>query len=283
MSRWAMNFPAIDKFMKETGLASEPAFEFLHFMTSDIPSSGNRHILGLYYPIGDMEQDGFGYLPPSTIILPTDSSEGTLLHELGHRYGHFYYNNLSEEFAENYRKEQESRLNPVFAGSLARSKEVSMERIASVTHICQGCPEKARGASKLCAWCDYGKPAMSVGLPLAAVTINAPILVAGFPALGAGADFLFKATITAYHPDNNVNYAPAANEVKAQLWRNHWWILPDEMLFEAVAPAGGVVDLIAVNIIEETLFYIRAIHITTGNQQESNIRCRPDGTYQFGW
>ncbi len=115
-----MDYPAIDQFMQKTGLAKEPAFDLLHFMTSDIPSRENARILGLYYPDGDLEQDGFGYLPPSTIILPSDASEGTLLHELGHRYGHYYYNNLSEQFAENYRKEQEKKLAHLYAGSYAR-------------------------------------------------------------------------------------------------------------------------------------------------------------------
>ncbi len=278
-----MNYDAIDQFMKKTGLASEPAFDYLHFMTETIPSSENKLILGLYYPIGDQEQDGFGYLPPSTIILPPDSSEGTLLHELGHRFGHFYYNNLSEQFAENYRKEQEKRLAPVFAGSFARSKEGPMKSLASQNSVCAGCPETAQGASKLCSWCDLGKPAALVGAPLAAVTVNVPIQVVGYSVGATSADFFFKATITAVHPDNNVVYTPVASEVKAQLWRNHWWILPDEMLLEAVAPAGGVVTLMTVSITEETLFYIRAIHIATGNLQESPlIRCRPDGTWQFG-
>ena len=109
-----MDFQAIDQFMKQTGLATEPAFDYLHFLTENIPSSENRRILGLYYPEGDTEKDGFGYLPPSTIILPLDSSESTLLHELGHRYGHFYYDNLSEEFAENYRRAQEKKLQLFF-------------------------------------------------------------------------------------------------------------------------------------------------------------------------
>ncbi|MDP2730333.1 MAG: hypothetical protein Q8O55_07615 [Dehalococcoidales bacterium] len=115
-----MDYPAIDRFMKKTGLANEPAFEFLHFLTEPIPAEKNRRILGLYFPDGDLEKDGAGYLPPSTIILPSDASEGTLLHELGHRHGHFYYNDLSELYAENYRIAQEKRLSPIYAGSYAR-------------------------------------------------------------------------------------------------------------------------------------------------------------------
>jgi len=274
-----MDFPAIDQFMKQTGLATEPAFDYLHFLTENIPLSENRRILGLYYPEGDTEKDGFGYLPPSTIILPLDSSESTLLHELGHRYGHFYYDNLSEEFAENYRRTQEKKLQPVYAGRLARFKEVPMERIRSRNLVCADCPEQARGEGKLCAFCELGGSPVA----LAGVIINAPVKVTGFPAAASSSSFLFKATITCVHPDNNVNYSPAANEVKAELWRNHWAILPDEKLVEAVAPAGGVVTLLTVNVTELSLFYIRAIHIATGNRTDVQITCNPDGTWHFGW
>ena len=151
-----MDFQAIDQFMKQTGLATEPAFDYLHFLTENIPSSENRRILGLYYPEGDTEKDGFGYLPPSTIILPLDSSESTLLHELGHRYGHFYYDNLSEEFAENYRRAQEKKLQPVYAGRLARFKEVPMERIRSRNLVCADCPEQARGEESYAPFASWG-------------------------------------------------------------------------------------------------------------------------------
>lgn len=154
-----MDFPEIDQFMKKTGLEAEPAFDYLHFLTEPITSSENKRILGLYFPDGEKEKEGLGYLPPSTIILPPDATAGTLLHELGHRYGHYYYNNLTEEFAENYRKAQEHRLAPIYAGSYARKKEVSMERIAQRS-VCRGCPEIEKGASKLCAFCEFG------GLPV---------------------------------------------------------------------------------------------------------------------
>jgi hypothetical protein len=35
--------------------------------------------------------------------IPPDSDEETVFHELGHRYGHYHNDNLSEEFAEWYR------------------------------------------------------------------------------------------------------------------------------------------------------------------------------------
>ena len=99
-----MDYNVVDSFMKQYNLDREPAFDFLHFLDEDIPPQQNRRILGLYYPIGDHASTGFGYLPPSTIILPPDATIDTLLHELGHRYGDFYYDDISEEFAERYRK-----------------------------------------------------------------------------------------------------------------------------------------------------------------------------------
>jgi hypothetical protein len=63
-----------------------------------------KKILGLYFPEGEEPYNQYGYLPPSTIILPPDADFETLRHELGHRHGHYYYGDISEEYAENYRK-----------------------------------------------------------------------------------------------------------------------------------------------------------------------------------
>lgn len=98
-----MNYPEIDAFMQYHGLDREPAFDLLHFLIEPIPPQQNRVILGLYFPEGEHARTGYGYLPPSTIILPQDSTVDTLLHELGHRYGDYYYNDISEKFAEDYR------------------------------------------------------------------------------------------------------------------------------------------------------------------------------------
>lgn len=136
-----MLYKDIDRFMKETGLAKDPAFENLNFLTEPIPKIQNKTILGLYFPEGEQAGRQFGYLPPSTIILPPDADEETLKHELGHRHGHFYYNDIGEPYAENYRK----RLN----------KEPAMMamRVAAQSQVCQGCPGKDEG---LCDYCEYG-------------------------------------------------------------------------------------------------------------------------------
>lgn len=136
-----MLYADIDRFMKETGLADEPAFAQLNFLTETIPPQGKKIILGLYFPEGERPNTNFGPLPPSTIILPPDASVDTLLHELGHRYGDYHYNDISEEFAENYRKNHSQT-----AKSVARSSARGLPK------ICVGCV----GYSELCPYCDYG-------------------------------------------------------------------------------------------------------------------------------
>lgn len=96
--------------MQESGLASDQAFDFLHFVNEPINESrGDLRVLGLYYP--ERAHDPGGYIPPSTIMLPEDASYSTLLHELGHRHGHFYHNDISEGYAERWRDAHEY-LNP---------------------------------------------------------------------------------------------------------------------------------------------------------------------------
>lgn len=86
-----MDYPTIDQLMVAKSLASDPAFEDLNITIQPVPSL-NGCPLGLYYP------------DTATIILPPDASEGALLHELGHRYGHYYFNDLSERYAEHFRQ-----------------------------------------------------------------------------------------------------------------------------------------------------------------------------------
>lgn len=135
-----MDYGEIDRFMKSTGLANDPAFDYLHFVDEPITATKDgRKILGLYYP--EKAHDLWGYIPPSTIHLPPDGSEETLKHELGHRYGHYYYNDLSEEYAERWRKAHEG------GGDIMRL--VASDR-------CQGCPEMEQGRSRVCMFCELG-------------------------------------------------------------------------------------------------------------------------------
>lgn len=86
-----MDYREIDQAMRSKSLAADPAFDTLHILVESIPCIDGCP-LGLYYP------------DTATVILPPDATEAALYHELGHRHGHFYYNDLSEKYAENFRK-----------------------------------------------------------------------------------------------------------------------------------------------------------------------------------
>lgn len=85
-----MDYPDIDQILLRHGLGQEPAFDKVGIAIRPIPDM-NGCPLGLYYP------------DSALIIIPPDGQESVLLHELGHRYGHYYHNNISEPFAEDYR------------------------------------------------------------------------------------------------------------------------------------------------------------------------------------
>lgn|SRR5487761_2006984 len=86
-----MDFTEVDQILARHGLTQEPAFDKVSIDIRPIPDM-NGCPLGLYYP------------DSATIVIPPDGYESVLLHELGHRYGHYYYDNLSEPFAEDYRR-----------------------------------------------------------------------------------------------------------------------------------------------------------------------------------
>ena len=86
-----MDYPEVDEILIRHGLAQEPAFDKVGIAIRPIPEMDGCP-LGLYYP------------DSATIVIPPDGYESVLLHELGHRYGHYYYDNLSEPFAEDYRR-----------------------------------------------------------------------------------------------------------------------------------------------------------------------------------
>jgi hypothetical protein len=88
-----MDFVEVDRIIKSHGFDSEPAFTNVYVSVSDIPQEMNA--LGLYYPNEQL------------IVIPPNGEESVFIHELGHRYGHFYFNNLTEEFAEEFRKRYE--------------------------------------------------------------------------------------------------------------------------------------------------------------------------------
>lgn len=87
-----MDYAEINRLMVAKGLDTDPAFgDALRIAIEPTPNF-NGCPLGLYYP------------DEITIVLPPDAADGALFHELGHRHGHYYYNDLSELHAEDFRR-----------------------------------------------------------------------------------------------------------------------------------------------------------------------------------
>ena len=86
-----MDYTEVDRIINYYDLEEEDAFEKMVVDIKPIPEM-NGCPLGLYYP------------DSATVVIPPDGLESVLLHELGHRFGHYHYNDLSETFAEDYRR-----------------------------------------------------------------------------------------------------------------------------------------------------------------------------------
>lgn len=94
-----MDYNQVDHIMAAKGISDDAAFDNLYVSIEQIPCTKSPHLcpLGLYYP------------DEKCIVLPPEASAATLLHELGHRHGHYYSDNLSEKYAENFRKLHQRR------------------------------------------------------------------------------------------------------------------------------------------------------------------------------
>lgn len=103
-----MDYAMVDQIINSHGFASEPAFKNVGVSIHEISPMdiGGRRVcpLGLYWP-------GSG-----TIVIPPDGHESTLLHELGHRYGDYYRGDLSEQFAEYFRKKYQGGTALMYSG-----------------------------------------------------------------------------------------------------------------------------------------------------------------------
>lgn len=86
-----MDYEDVDRVLDEYGLASDLAFRDVFVSIAPIPKKENA--LGLYYPGSEL------------IVVPPECEDDVLLHELGHRYGHYYHGNLTEVFAETFRRQ----------------------------------------------------------------------------------------------------------------------------------------------------------------------------------
>ena len=91
-----LDYDRIDNIIRSRGLENEQAFKGTIFYVEPIPCLGGNGAC----PIG------LHLYKENKIIVSPGWSEGTVLHELGHRYGYYYYNDLSESYAESFRKGQ---------------------------------------------------------------------------------------------------------------------------------------------------------------------------------
>lgn len=98
-----MTFDQVDQILLAKGLATDPAFDNLKVDIDPIRCSDTCP-LGLYFPVEEWSPNLQYTVPGGTIVLPPEASEPVLLHELGHRHGHYYYGDLSERYAEDFRK-----------------------------------------------------------------------------------------------------------------------------------------------------------------------------------
>jgi hypothetical protein len=126
------------RIMIQKGLINDPAFTDLNFSFEPIPRFDGCP-LGLYFPQSEYVPEFGRTIPAKTIILPVEAQEGVLLHELGHRFGEYYYNDLSEEFAEDFRKIYQPRGGLLYSGN-------DVERISSFSTLFQ---EGERGAIEI--------------------------------------------------------------------------------------------------------------------------------------
>ena len=109
----AMDYNEVNSIMANRGLASEPAFVNTNLLIEPTPNLDGCP-LGVYFP--SPEVIGGKYYPGNTIVVPSDGTEATVLHELGHRYGHYYNGDLSETAAEKFRARHQHGIALLYSG-----------------------------------------------------------------------------------------------------------------------------------------------------------------------
>jgi len=98
-----VDYNAFGAIMSAKGIANDPAWRDLNVLIAPTPNMDGCP-LGLYFPDHKLVQ------------IPPDATEAVELHELGHRYGHYHYNDLSERFAEQFRKRYQGGLVRLYRG-----------------------------------------------------------------------------------------------------------------------------------------------------------------------
>jgi hypothetical protein len=88
-----MNYQDVNRVINQMGMDNEPAFYDVGIAIRPF-TKNEPGVLGLYYPGAE------------TIVVPPEGKDSVLQHELGHRHGHFHYNDLTEQYAEKFRAEK---------------------------------------------------------------------------------------------------------------------------------------------------------------------------------
>lgn len=144
-----MDYGVVDRVMRHKGFNSDPAFNNVAIAIEPTPDL-NGCPLGVYDPNRGL------------IIIPADGTEAVLLHELGHRHGHFYYDNLSEKYAEGFRHKHQKGLALLYRGTdfgmLSRIDKLFQEGENGVVEIPLERPasmaELADFKRQVCSYCE---------------------------------------------------------------------------------------------------------------------------------
>ncbi|MFH1031116.1 MAG: hypothetical protein V1767_00895 [Chloroflexota bacterium] len=154
-----MKYTDIDKILERRGLNHDPAFEDVTVKISPIePDEKGRTALGLYFP-----EDKLIVLPPSLSTEPNSLGETVTLHEFSHRHGHYYYNNLTEQYAENERQRWQGRLE--YHDIFGKNDDVIQckEAVKTMPSLIKANPcDYCHAPERLCPYCEYGGHSVKV-------------------------------------------------------------------------------------------------------------------------
>jgi hypothetical protein len=146
-----MEYSDIDEILNRRGISDDPAFKdvVVNINPIGLDPSG-RAALGLYFP-----KESTIVLPPTLDPAKDSLGETVALHELAHRHGHYYYNDLSEQYAENQSQKWQGRMeyHDIFGepDDVIKSMEV-VRMMPSLVTPCKVC----KAPESTCPYCEYG-------------------------------------------------------------------------------------------------------------------------------
>jgi hypothetical protein len=108
-----MEYNTVEAILAQHGITNEPAFNDLVVNIGQMPLYNGRCPLGLYNQFDTAIQRPLISLPAD---LPPDIMETITLHEFGHRHGDYYYNDMTESYAEKYRAKYQKESVRIYEG-----------------------------------------------------------------------------------------------------------------------------------------------------------------------